>query len=431
MHLHTNMEGLNDNRDDGDRTHGDGEEGLDADSAAGPNDESDRIFRSSLCGMFQEPQSSKTDACAVFCCGVYLWQRNQDLLLRVYRKEDESAGDAQSSSSQPLSSTTICSMISKRKLEISFILLVAVAIVIWSFDDPTTSHLFSAIGFFACELLIIGALWKFYQFQCARKRLRRQLAIAEYYRRQNVDISAEENEPELAAFLEQHQQEISGDGAHDLCGCANSDFGWIGGRRENSQETEVGNIDDDGENNHQNDFCFNAWRFLANLCCGMLCGCHLQLCGMCAIAQESRHLREVLPATTRPGLWQRDYITMQPWVEYYPSILRLRLSNQINCLPHFKALSRLSRQILVAAAAILLFVTLMFVFPIRFPKWQVLIVSKSVAIWAAENTPLFFRLYLIHQLTLHSPRFSSMEHYYNPLSSYFSFTGCGTDWISP
>jgi hypothetical protein len=229
------------------------------------------------------------------------------------------------------------------------------------------------------------------------------LAISEYYRRNrdNENESDRERERDLAVFLEQHRQEIDGDGAHNICSCARSDSGWFGSRffRSNSsRETEATNIDedvdddDDENNNHRiNDLCFNAWRFLRNLCCGMLCGCHLQLFGICAIAQESRHLQEALPTNARPGLWQRDYITMQPWTEYYPSILRLRFSNEIHCLPHFKALSRLSRHILIAAVAILLFVTLLFLLPIRFAKWQVLIVSLSFVFcrshWAFENIP--------------------------------------------
>ena len=309
------MEGLNSNTNDvGDRIRGDG---LDADSAAAANEE--KIFRTSLWEMFREPQSSKTDACAVFCCGVYLWQRNQDILMRERRKDEESAdGDDSFPSS-------ICSTIAKRPLDILFLLLLAVAITIWSFD---TNNLLSNIGSVAVCLLILLATWKVFRFQQARKRFRRQLAITEYYRRQNSDNPEDESGPDLAVFLEEHKQEIHG------------------------QYEDEGNC--------------------------------TRPCGMCAIAQESRHLREVIPTTIRPGLWQRDYITMQPWMEYYPSILRLRLSNQFHCIPHFKALSRLSRRLLISGASVLLFVTLMFLLPVRFPKWQLIIVSLCVAKWALE-----------------------------------------------
>ena len=126
-------------------------------------------------------------------------------------------------------------------------------------------------------------------------------------------------------------------------------------------------------------FCLGAWRFLANLCCGLLCGCNLQLLGMCAIAQEQRYLKEVLPSSTeRPDLWQRDYITMQPWSEYYPAILRLRLSYQSNFCSHLKAMSTLSRRILTTAVTFVVFISLMVLLPVRFPRWQILIVSFVV-----------------------------------------------------
>ncbi len=370
------MEGLNFNTNEiGDNMLRDVDDRLDGScSAAEENDE--QIFRSSLCGMFREPQSSKTDACAVFCCGVYLWQRNQDILVRERRKEEEFAYHDDNFLS------SIVSTISKRPIDALFLLLVAVAIIIWSFD---TNNLLSTIGFGAGCLLMLLAIWKIFRFQQARKNFRRQLAIAEYYRRQNSDILEDESDPDLALFLQEHRQEISEGGDHNLFGCVSGDGGLFGDYQSPNQNQE--NNDGD-ENNSPGDFCLESWRFLGKLCCGTLCGCHLQLFGMCAIAQESRHLREVIPTTARPGLWQRDYITMQPWMEYYPSILRLRLSNQIDCLPHFKALSRLSRRLLITGASVLLLVTLMFLLPIRFPKWQVVIVSFCV-VRAFENIVAF------------------------------------------
>jgi hypothetical protein len=375
------MDRLNDLNDDLDRIHGRKNGGLDDDdeSAGAQNYDSDeRIFRSSLCGMFEESQSSKTDACAVFCCGIYLWQRNQDVLMLENHNEDDFDEDDEAATT---TTKSIYSTISKRPLEMLFLFMVASTIVVWSFDDPNTDHLFSTIVYGTAALLIVIVVWKGLQFQYARKKFRRQLAVAEFYRRYpNKKEHESENDPDLVAFLERHQQEISGDGAHDLCGCARSD----------SVDDDIANIDDDEESNDGNDFCSSAWRFLANLFCGMLCGCHLQLFGVCAVAQESRHLQEAIPAAARPGLWQRDYITMQPWTEYYPSILRLRLSNQINCLPHFKALSRLSRRILIGTVAFFLFVTVMFLLPIRFPKWQVIIVSLCLACWAFKNILVLF-----------------------------------------
>ncbi len=367
----------------------------------------DPIFGSPVCGMFEEPQSSKTDACAFFCCGVYLWQRNQDILMRERRKSGEFADDE--------APTTMSSIIQTRPLETWFLLLVVVSVVLWSFD----ANNLSSIVLFGCILSLAAIAWKrFFGFQKARQKLREELAVAEYYRRTGLhqDETQNENDPGLATFLEEHKREIFG-GGHNILGCASSNVG----------------IDANQDDENQG-FCLASWRVLEKLCCGVLCGCSLQLCGMCAIAQESRHLGQAIPRETRPGLWQRDYITMQPWMEYYPSILRLRLSNQIHCLPHFKALSKLSRLILITSASVLLFVTFMFLLPIRFPKWQVLIVSIRIAIIVVCNQVLLLfsprpnSHFLPFSLSLY---YSFMAHFFSPLSFYCLFTGCGIAWISP
>ncbi|KAL3930419.1 MAG: hypothetical protein SGBAC_011773, partial [Bacillariaceae sp.] len=91
---------------------------------------------------------------------------------------------------------------------------------------------------------------------------------------------------------------------------------------------------------------------------------------MCAIAQEHRHLARVLPNT--PSLWQRDYITLQPWSDYFPSILELRTSEQMSSFwAHAKALSQLSSKLVKACGIFLLFAILLTMFlPVQYEKWQ-------------------------------------------------------------
>eukprot|EP00751_Fragilariopsis_kerguelensis_P037153 CAMPEP_0170945572 /NCGR_PEP_ID=MMETSP0735-20130129/26530_1 /TAXON_ID=186038 /ORGANISM="Fragilariopsis kerguelensis, Strain L26-C5" /LENGTH=514 /DNA_ID=CAMNT_0011354011 /DNA_START=133 /DNA_END=1678 /DNA_ORIENTATION=- len=72
---------------------------------------------------------------------------------------------------------------------------------------------------------------------------------------------------------------------------------------------------------------------------------------------------------------------MQPWSEYYPSILRLRLAYDTNPLAHVKAMSTLSKRILVAVSALFLFISLLVLLPIpiSFPRFQVLILYGTFA----------------------------------------------------
>jgi hypothetical protein len=84
------------------------------------------------------------------------------------------------------------------------------------------------------------------------------------------------------------------------------------------------------------------------LCCGALCKCWFQCLSISALAQEAREIRLLLP--TR---FQRiDFITHQPFYEYQKHLNDLRRGwlgktrGKSGILPHFNALSRLSRYIL-------------------------------------------------------------------------------------
>lgn len=79
-------------------------------------------------------------------------------------------------------------------------------------------------------------------------------------------------------------------------------------------------------------------------------GFHLQFCGLCALAQEAREANIALPRHLR----MMDYITMEPFLLYYPRILELRSSATCSFLEHVRALSELSKLILVSFKAILL-----------------------------------------------------------------------------
>jgi hypothetical protein len=370
------------------------------------------IFGSNyLCGMFEDSKNSKTDACAIFCCGIFLWQRNRDLLTRYEQEQDvvhstffsslEETQQQSSSSSLSLSSVLL-STATKRSVEIGFVLLLVMTGVVWSIDPQNK---FTFILSCAAWVLVLCFVWKLFEYQQKRKKFRKQLAIAEYRRRcrdknknnddkddgdrsSSLSSSDADTDAELAVFLDQHRREIYGDGAHDVFGCARSNTGLCCHRDRSERSVGRSAVDvdvdvdvdaNDDEEESQVGFCLGAWRFLANLCCGLLCGCNLQLFGMCAIAQEQRYLKEVLPSSTaRPDLWQRDYITMQPWSEYYPAILRLRLSYQSNFFSHLKALSILSRRILITAVTFVVFISLMVLLPVRFPKYQILIVSFMI-----------------------------------------------------
>ncbi|KAL3770453.1 LOW QUALITY PROTEIN: hypothetical protein ACHAW5_001207 [Stephanodiscus triporus] len=109
--------------------------------------------------------------------------------------------------------------------------------------------------------------------------------------------------------------------------------------------------DDDGGG----DACTRTWRVLARPClpCLPLCngsrGFHLQCCGLCALAQEAREANITLPRHLR----MIDYVTMEPFVTYYPRILELRTTSTRGLWEHVAALSELSKLLLVSFKSIL------------------------------------------------------------------------------
>jgi hypothetical protein len=123
------------------------------------------------------------------------------------------------------------------------------------------------------------------------------------------------------------------------------------------------------------DFCHRLWQFMAAMCCGSCCNCWCQCCGMCAIAQEHRHLQKVLPQEeAATSSWQRDYITMQPWYEYMPGIYALRESGDGVLWAHIKAMSLLSSRLLWAVEIILVVLLVVAFLPVDLSFWQFLVV---------------------------------------------------------
>ena len=135
------------------------------------------------------------------------------------------------------------------------------------------------------------------------------------------------------------------DGAcsHTLCGCF-----------------PVDKLEGDDEEDPD---CMNAGcNKFSKCCCGTFCRMWLQCFSICALAQEARETRLLLP----PKDQRVDYITHQPFEEYFKDVHFLRrkwkTSNgkySYGWKSHFAALSKLSRYILItfASATILIIAT--------------------------------------------------------------------------
>ncbi|KAG7362750.1 protease prsW family protein [Nitzschia inconspicua] len=257
------------------------------------------LFHSGLCDMFHPSKGhhrrhSKTDACALAFCGIWLWERNRFLLTGERPKK-----------------------LRERPVELSIVFLLVATAVVWSLDPYNIFLPVSLLLAFCC------LLWKIFEFQYTRSVFRQRLAMEAYQQEQKKlerDLVGEgngsdaavsipngladdpRNDAELMLFLGKHKREIYGNGSHSLC--------------------------------------------------------------------------DILP--TDSNLWQRDYVTLQSWHEYYPAILRLRLSGKMNFLSHLKAMSSLSNGLAMVATILLLSVTLVTILPVRFPKWQILVLYGTL-----------------------------------------------------
>jgi len=100
--------------------------------------------------------------------------------------------------------------------------------------------------------------------------------------------------------------------------------------------------DVDTADNSDVDFCSLTSIVGSNLCCGTLCGCWFQFCGICALAQEGRQVHKLVSPQKRFV----DYITFERYYEYFERIKKLRMDKDGSIFNHYQALSKLSRMLL-------------------------------------------------------------------------------------
>ena len=185
--------------------------------------------------------------------------------------------------------------------------------------------------------------------------------------------------------------------AHRMCGCYPSDIAPA------TSSTQMNNNNDSIESdyvlyqstaassNNNGDLCTKIWNTFSKPCltCVPCCGsygCHLQFCGFCALAQEAREANLILPRYMR----MVDYITMEPFLFYYPRILQLRRTTG-SFWDHCSALSLLSRMTLQTLAAI--FVTLMVISLINaIGYWNL----TDMVVLGATFFQAFAVMYIVH-----------------------------------
>lgn len=279
-----------------------------------------RGFSTSIKDMFVNPDNERVDCCALACCGILQNDRDRYLISGI-------------------PPPSCC-----RRFWIHFVLpcwIFALAMFCaLNIEDPFLNQVFSTglilmlLGYFVIQCL--KGMWK-------RRDIRKDLLWSKYdklvngqYRRRPHDeeLSVDERSGDGPAYL---LGQTTGDirNAHSLCGCYASD----------GHESAYKAVD--------HSFCSRFFQCFTTCFCGALCRCHIQICGICAVAQEARQVEDLLPQSYRLV----DYVTMQPMLDYYVAIYKARHNEDelytINCITSWGRLSSFSKWVFGTVVVIL------------------------------------------------------------------------------
>lgn len=194
------------------------------------------------------------------------------------------------------------------------------------------------------------------------------------------------------------ENQYEGACSHTLCGCYPVDEAIDDDDDAKHPANEEVQVQDTGifrlkRKPHHEDVVARGFNCCMAACCGVLCKCWFQCLSVCALAQEAREIRLLVP--TR---YQRiDFITHQPFHEYHRTVTDLRLGwmgktrRVSGILPHYNALSRLSRYIVVTGTVAItaIVATLMFNPRAAF-SWQ------DAVVLAATFLQSFAVLFVVH-----------------------------------
>eukprot|EP00970_Alexandrium_tamarense_P015527 scaffold5199_cov199-Alexandrium_tamarense.AAC.22 len=301
-------------------------------------------FTSSICSIFTDP-TRRQDCCAVACCGVLasdrtrylltgerpppLWRRLVMYLIvpalflaamnyfAVEVQFDENGVDGSSSSNyNPYGEGDDSSKTTTRKVA----------------PLPLT------LAFYAYLILLTA-------YGIVHKQSLRKEIMTRLYEERTRARGEEVSDIQLKAFIQRHQLDIGR--AHYCCSCCYaSDESFL-------EESGIGAESSFGNGREgtevEEDFCTSLWKCLSNTFWNVCCGCWCQCWSICALAQEEREAERLTGNQT----YTMDYVTFQPYSEYYPSIQALKDNGVTSLWKHMQAISELSLKLLKNVAAVI------------------------------------------------------------------------------
>jgi len=178
-------------------------------------------------------------------------------------------------------------------------------------------------------------------YGCVKNQRTRKEIMMKLYLEGSRERGEEVDPQQLESLVSRHNLDTLR--AHCCCSC---DY-----MRDDVLYDETSMIHRDGleeDEELEKDFCTSLWDCLSNTFWGC-CGCWCQCCGFCALAQEEREVNRL----TGNEQQKIDYLTFQPYSEYYPSIQNLIEHQDKGTWKHLSSISDLSSKLLKNVAAVL------------------------------------------------------------------------------
>jgi len=276
-----------------------------------------RGFSTSITHMFVDPEHERVDCCALACCGVFQSDRDRFLITGIMPP-------------------SFCKRVWVHFCMPLWIFGMAVFCAV-RIEDVVIRQFFSTLLIFLLVAYFVGQCMK---GMSKRREIREELLwsryemtrTGEFRYRVEEDFPADSMSGRRPAYLMgQTTSDIRN--AHSLFGCYARDY-------------------DPSHKTDQYSFCTRTFQCFSEMWCGLLCQCHLQLCGVCGIAQEGREVEKLVLQKYR----RVDYITMQPMLEYYIPIYEARNNDNdeltFNVWESWNRLSTFSRWVLVTISIV-------------------------------------------------------------------------------
>lgn len=301
-------------------------------------------FHTSITSIFTDPSSIRIDCCSISCCGIFQHDYNRYLLLNK----------------RP---PTWKNRFTQYVLIPFFIFCAAGAAAVFIVDSGVNQAVCTGLLIVAIFWVVGGCL----QSTQKRATLRKEMLKRIKYGSATAELSFD--------YMDFDQTEGEIYCSHRMCGCYPTDF--------SKDDTDY--LEDNERD--RGDLCACLSRIFSKVCCGKLCCRQLQICGACALAQEGRELDTLIPAEKR----RLDYVTFQPYVDYFNEIRTLRFEKNGKLWDHYAALSKLSRILLkTLISVVMILVIVAGVYSPRRFQWGNMIVFLATFLQA------FLVLYFVH-----------------------------------